>query len=510
MMRGMVRLGFAVLLGVALIGCGGEGRLLITLQRPSVKSFDPMVDVRLSRFNLRVIQGSQQSDQETVRTERAELEVGSVPVGEAFDLRLAGKSGTGQMLGLGLVFDLRVPGEDEMPVEVKFRKPIGFVAGNQGIEQLDTTAINSVNIHSEKPIAAPNAADVAASPDGTWIAVVSGSQLTSFLTYDRRKWADVKLKAPGTCVAVSPDSRYAVVCHDDGTLSIVDMDRLAENRLDIRQVQVGGKPTKVIFGRNRTQAAVLVNGTDYATGCSVQSRVVDIDVSQAVKLREVQLNEAVADMAVDLRDGRMLLALPCKSQLGRINGSTVEKAIDLPGGVYDLAVTDQYVVMLGTRPASQTSSGSLEGETVLVDLNKQAFSTQNKRFYPPSLAVWFVGPGGEGAVGWLADTEDFTIHDVSVSPDGQRALALYRASYSSDTQFQSCVYQSSMTAHGMMLLDLTVDRVVYWLMTTLQISKCSICGSDCTALMRTALKQGAALADPEYTPKGTAMLFGGS
>ena len=92
----------ALCLCLALQACGEAGRLVISLERPAVKAFDPMSDVRLSRFNLRVIRDAGQSDQETLRTEALTLQLGDVPVDEAFDLRLAGKSATGQMLGLGL------------------------------------------------------------------------------------------------------------------------------------------------------------------------------------------------------------------------------------------------------------------------------------------------------------------------------------------------------------------------------------------------------------------------
>jgi hypothetical protein len=495
-----------LLIGLLIPGCGDEGRLLITLERPKIKSFDPMNDVRLSRFNVRVSQGSEQLEEEAVRTERTELEVGSVPVGDTFDLRLAGKSGTGQMVGLGLVFDLNISGDRETPVVVKFRKPIGFVAGNHGIEQLDTTASSDSTIRNEPAIAAPNAADVAASSDGAWIVVVSGTQLQAFLTYDSKRWANVTLPAPATCVSVSPDSRYTVICHENGTVSVVDMSRLAQNQLELRPVAVGGKPTRVVFGSKRRSAQVLVDGASYTTGCGVKSRMVEVDVGSAVKGREVALNRPVADLAVDPRDGRVLLALACEGKLGRINGDQVEIATQTPGGVYDIALTDQYIVLFGTRAAGGVA---LKGEALLIDLNKQGFSTQSKPFFLPGLTFWFATPAGEGAVGWAPETQDFSIYDIAVAPDGQRALALFRASYSSNTFYNSCSYNAKMTAYGLMLVDLTVDRVVHTRFANLEIANCSICGQDRSKDVRDALSASGALASPLYTPKGVAMLFGG-
>lgn len=494
------------LVGLCLAGCGEGGRLLISLERPKVKSFDPMNDVRLSRFNIRVSQGSDQQEEEAVRTERTELKVGSVPVSDAFDLRLAGKSGTGQMVGLGLVFDLDVSGDKETQIAVKFRKPISFVAGNHGIEQLDTTASTDSTIRNEPAIAAPNAADVAASSDGAWIVVVSGTQLQAFLTFDKKRWANVKLPAPATCVSVSPDSRYTVVCHENGTVTVVDMSRLAQNQLELRPVTVGGKPTRIVFGNKRRVALVLVDGATYTGGCGVKSRMVEVDVGSATKGREVPLNRPVADLGVDPRDGRVLLALVCEGKLGRINGDKVEIAAQAPGGTYDIALTDQYIVLFGTRAAGGVA---LKGEALLIDLNKGGFSIQSKPFFLPGLTFWFATPGSEGAVGWSPETQDFAIYDLAVSPDGQRALALFRASYSSNTFYNSCHYNAKMTAYGLMLVDLTVDRVVHTRFANLEIANCSICGQDRSQDVRNALSASGALANPLYTPKGVAMLFGG-
>ncbi|MBW2534449.1 MAG: hypothetical protein JRI55_23355 [Deltaproteobacteria bacterium] len=507
------------LLSLLVAGCGDEGRLLITIERPNVKAFDPMMDERLSRFSLRVIQGRSQSDQETVRTEQTQLELGSVPVDKDFDLRLVGKSGTGQMLGLGVVFDVNISGEGDVPVAVKFRKPIGFVAGSHGIEQLDATASTDSAIHSEKPIAAPNAADVAASPDGTWIAVVSGSKLLSYLTRDRHNWADVQLKAPGTCIAVSPDSRYAVVCHDDGSVSIVDMERLAENQLEIRPVGLGGKPGRVVFGRDRELAHVLVNRAGHKEGCSAQSRVVELNVRTAAKGRDVAVGEPVADIAIDPRDGRVLLVQPCKSRLARLDGTAVQQALGLPSGVHDLALTDQYMVLMRTvtrqiplDPTDPTSEKRtrLDGEAVLVDLNKGTFAAQKKSFLLPLLAVSLTTANDEGAMFWAQETQDFTIYDLTVSPDGQRALFLFDATYSSNTSLAGCSLQATMTAEGLVLVDLTVDSVIYWQMASIEISKCSLCGQDCRLTMQEALQRGLLLSTPQYTPRGAAMLFGGN
>jgi len=506
-----------------LCACGSDGRLLISLERPEVQLFDPMSDVRLSRFNLRVIQGASQSDQETVRAETTRLRVGNVPVGEAFDLRLAGKSATGQMLGLGLVFDLNVSGEGDTQVAVKFRKPIGFVAGAQGIEQLDTTATTTGIIRLGQ-IPAPGAVDVVSSPAGDWIATISGSVLSVFGTSNQKKWpVPVTLPAPGTCLGVSPDSTYVVVCHASNRLSIVNMDRLAEGAVDVRDVPLGGSPTRVVFGQDRDLARVLINGQTYtAAACNAQSHVADVYVSTGRVGRDLQLPHPVSDVIVDPRDGRVLLAMPCdnaphRRQLGRLGGTggteVEDTRVPVPWGIFDIALTEQYIVLVGTTEAIVPGGKAAAGESVLIDLTKQGYTVQKKPFGLPNLAVWTAGTSGQGELGWLLDIDEFKIYDISVSPDGQRALALFRATYSSDNVFGGNTYQTTMTVHGQMLVDLTIDDVVDWQMANLQFTRCNTTQhpnqADCDSWVRGALKKSGALANPEYLPRGGAVLFGG-
>jgi hypothetical protein len=106
-------------------GCG-PGRLVIGLETPTRDDLNPLKDLRLSKFGLRVSEGGHATYQDAVRGAGPELAVGDVPPGTSFDLRLAGKSAADDMLGLGLVSDLRVSAGDETVVSVKFRKPIGY------------------------------------------------------------------------------------------------------------------------------------------------------------------------------------------------------------------------------------------------------------------------------------------------------------------------------------------------------------------------------------------------
>jgi DNA-binding beta-propeller fold protein YncE len=503
-----MRLPLLALCATVLLACGEEGRLLISLDLPSDKAFDPMQDERLSKFSLRIIEGSSVNDQETFRTQGSELRVGSVPVGRSFDLRLAGKSGTGQMLGLGHVFNVNVPGDAETPVAVKFRKPIGFVAGAFGVDMLDSTVSQYEDVPLPQPLQAQNVADVAATPDGAWILAVGGSSLLAFRTSDGKQWAEVKLGAPGTCVAVSPDNRYAVVCHPSNqTVSIINLGKLAESQSDVRPVPVGGAPSRVVFGSDRVLARVLVDGATFGQPCSVQSRLVELNLGSGAKTNEVALGRAVADLALDPRDGRVLLALRCDNALGRVEASgvaTVPVAVQNP---YDIALTDQYIVILGA------ASGI--GQAVLIDLGKDGYAAQIKKFTLPTLTV---SVSSQGGVGWLAvgsRVDAFNFYDMAISPDGQRAVALFEGSYTTNFNV-GCEYVFNINARGYMLVDLAADALLFFRFTQLNFAECRTCNhpvqSSCVSWAKGEL-QGAPtplLAAPEYDPKGISLLFGGS
>lgn len=494
--------------------CGGDGRLLILLERPEDSTLDPLRDDRLARFSLRVDQRGKLSDQETFRSDADELTVGDVPVGSPFDLRLAGKSSSGQMLGLGQVFDVNVDGDGTV-VQVKFRKPIGYVAGQPGVDLVDASASTREKAALSPIRTISSVSAVATTPDGAWLLAVAGSSLVALRTSNHSIWAQASIPAGGTFVAVSPDNRYAVVCHREGKeLSIVDMVKLAEkNPIAALRVPLGGKPTKAVFsGKDRSRVKVLVDGVGHLDGCSASSSLVDVLLATGQPTGTLKLNKPVADVVIDPRDDSLLMALPCEKSLGKVQNGMATK-LDLGGQVprtYDLATSDQHLVVLGSDNGTPP-----QGDAVLFDLSRTGFNTpQTKKFSLPQLGVSITSAASTGAINVSLALETFTIFDVTVAPDGQRTVCLFQARYVSNIGVGSCNYNFNIKAMGYLVVDLTVETYLFSQLTDLVFQQCSTCDypsqSACESWFTKGMQSGKALTTPEFEPRGTALLFGGS
>lgn len=501
-----------LLLGLS-AGCGDSGRLLIVLDRPSQQQLDPLRDGRLSKFSLRVIQSGSLRDQEVFSSLSGELAIGDVPVGTPIDLRLAGKSAGDQMLGLGRVFDVEVAGDGDTTVAIKFRKPIGYVAGNSGLKLFDAMAPTEAEVASLTPLKTPAVEGIAASTDGAWLLTVGGNTLHAYRTGDNARWARLPLVKPADCVAVSPDNRYAVVCHGaDKLLGVVDLGLLAEKKDNGFIVKLPGRPTAVVFGRDRKVANVLVNGIGPGDGCGVSnSRLVRVDLtSQGIK-SDTPLNKPVADVAVDPRNDDVLLALPCENAMWRVSGTTLAPAASKLPRPYDIAVTDDSIVAIGS-----TGGASPSGQANLFDLARPRFDNmQSKVFSVPSVLLGFSpGSGQVGTLVLLMDHSNLSIHDISVSLDGQRALALFQMTYRAKVQLNCGWFETAFVGRGYMVVDLSVNAVVLRRLTRVDFHECSDCFTsrdECEADLRRAFRSSEILdSGPEHVPTGATLLFGGN
>lgn len=501
-------------------GCSGDGKLLIILDRPSEQKLDPLLDDRLARFSLRVNHGGSVNVSESFRSDANELTVGDVPVGSTFNLRLAGKTSSGQMLGLGQVFDVNLDA-DGSTVQVKFRKPMGYVAGQPGLFMVDATASSRSKAAPVPPMKGGDlngVSAVASTPDGSWVLAVAGTKLVALRTkitkMPESKWAEAKIPPGGTFVAVSPDNRYAVICHPATNLiSQVDLAKLAEGKSVVSTATLSGKPTKAVFAANESnKVRILLNGVGHLDGCTSKSSMAEVILGHTLRpAPPLSLGKPVADVAVDPRDGALLLALPCEDALGRAKGGKAPEKIG--GNVprhYDLALSDQHLVVVGSKFGSPP-----KGRAVLFDLSRGEFSSaQTKDFSLPPLGVAITSSGGTGAIMVMADLTTFTIYDVSVSPGGQRVVALFQARYKSNISVGGCNYNFEIRAMGYLIVDLTVDTYLFSQLTDLFFDQCSTCNdptkAGCESWFTKGMQQSGGLTDPEFVPKGAALLFGGS
>lgn len=502
--------------------CGDTGRLVINLERPS-KELDPISDPRLSKFSMRITRAGQPTVHDAYRSGDDELQMGNVPVGSSFDLRLSGMSATGLMLGLGLVQDVMIrDGSEDTTVAVKFRKPLGYVAGQSRVEVLDAAAASSSTLELA-PLGLGNGRSVAATPNGVLVLVVSGNTLVPIRTLDHARLAPVKLAGSGDHVAVSPDSRYAVICHKSTKkLGLIDLQDVGKGNATETTLSLGGVPSRVVFGTSDTAATLLVDGLERGDSCGTKyGRLVDINLAARTYSAPRSLGRPVADVALDPRDGSLLAALTCDKKLRRIPAGGVQEDVSVPAS-YDIVMTDRNIVMLG-----RAAGATVQGQAVLFDLSRSSASglgkPQSKTFDFPPLVIGFKSQGTtSGYFTWASEPTDFKIYDMSISPDSQRAICLFQADYKSNMN-DACAYRATVRGTGYMLIDLTTGVVLVQRFTSLKFEKCyanclvnpnSQYLTDvgiCTAEFKRVLRKAKLLLSntKEFEPVGATLLFGG-
>ena len=507
---------------LTLATCGDTGRLIINLERPS-KALDPISDSRLSKFSMRITSGGRPTVHDAFRDGDNELSLGDVPVGSSFDLRLSGTSSTGLMLGLGLVHDVMIrDGNTDTVVAVKFRKPLGYVAGQSRVDVLDAAAASAATLELS-PLALTSGRSVAATPNGVLVLVVSGNALVPLRTLDHARLAAVPLGGSGDHVAVSPDSRYAVICHrSTRKLGVIDLLEVVKGKGSESTLSLGATPSRVVFGSDRDRATLLVDGLERGDTCGTKNgRLLEINLAARTYTPPSSLGRPVADVARDPRDGALLAALTCDKKLRRIAPGGAVQDVQVPAS-YDLAQNDRNIVLMGRAGGTK-----VQGQAVLFDLSGAAAAglgaPQSKTFDFPPLAIGFKSQGtGSGYFTWASEPKKFKFYDLSISPDSQRAIALFEADYMSDIT-GGCTYQATVRGTGYMLIDLTTGVVLVQRFTSLKFEKCyANClvnpqnqyltdTGTCTAEFKRVLRQAKLLlsSTTEFEPSGAALLFGG-
>jgi len=500
--------------------------MVILLERPSLKELDPLEDRRLSKFSLRLVQNGQTTDQDAFRGSESDLIVGNVPTGTSFDLRLAGKTAADEMLGLGMVLDARAAESEETTVALKFRKPMAYVAQGSGLLPLDVTG------DGESPergfVSIAGVIDTAALPNGVFVLALAGNKVVPVGSDDHKPHSPATLDAAGSCIAVSPDSRYALVCHASPSgVSVVDLSLVEEGSLvGVKTDLPGGEPSRIAFGTDRKTAWLLMNAYRSTKGCSGKaSELVELEVPSMSVRQRVALKEPVADIAVDPRDGKVLLAMPCPATdqggaLGRWTGDSEEVVAKVPVP-YDLALTDQSIVMLSAEAIS--GAVSTAARITAFDLTKPGFvSTQTGSLPLPPLQLYFKSQNNStGYVAWVSEATGLAIRDLAVAPDGRRAAALFDVEFGSNQSLAAdCLFASKVKASGYMLLDLVSASLLDIHYTRMDFSTCSAnCIGDssgslaafqkCQSTLKDLLRRVKLLSSQDTDATSITLLFGG-
>jgi len=130
------------------------------------------------------------------------------------------------------------------------------------------------------------------------------------------------------------------------------------------------------------------------------SKLVELDLTTGGTSEPVDLGRPVSDVAVDPRDGAVLLVLPCENggALGRVKGNAVE-VLSSVSGAYDLAINEQSLVLGG-----RISGPPEKGQMIRFDLTKEGFTVapQTRTFVLSPLQVVFKSQSSKtGFISWI-------------------------------------------------------------------------------------------------------------
>lgn len=520
------------------LGACGDGQLVVSLSLPRDKRLDPTaacptaapcdhLDERLVRFSLRIHDRDALSSQEALFEGPGTLALGKVPVGRPLDLELSGQSASGQMLGVGRVFGVEVADKDETLVAINFRKPIAYIAGGGALMAVDTASQNP-GFSAIPSIPSADLRAAATAPNGVLIAMATSTRVTVYDTSEHRKLLDLPLDKPAAgpagCLRFTPDSRYLFICRAIPHLSSLDV--LSPNPEVVGGAIAGGVPHDVTFSADGRRGYVLVQGIDHLTPCAgaKASQILRMSVDSRwpthfnPELPMVKLAAPVSDIEAHPEGKKLLLAQPCQGVVSEISmeGPGTPKSIEgiSVGAPYDIAVTREQIAVLGAN-----------GERGAIVLKSQA-ATQRLDFAIPPIQISLANTGSSaGSFEWASRPQGkLAIYDSAISPDGQRAVALYRLRFTSDLKLNTCTFQSDLMGTGYLLIDLSSGAVLLNKMTKLDFAKvgCSApclningIGSlavqaNCEKVFRSALRGRGAMTASSFAPSAVTILFGGS
>jgi hypothetical protein len=523
---------------LTLCACG-DGQLVIALVLPDDKRLDPTaacptaapcdrIDSRLVRFSLRIRDQGASSSQEALFDSPGELSIGQVPVGRPIDLELSGQSATGQMLGVGRVFDVEIEAKQETRVAINFRKPIAYISAANALVPVDAASQNP-GFSVIPDIARPQLRASATAPNGVLLALATTQRVYIYATSNHRLLLDMPLDEPATgaasCLRFTPDSRYLFICREkQGHLSVVDL--LATQPV-IRGGGIGAPARDVAFTADRRTGFALTKGVDPATGCSGAgpSELVQLTIGPQTPLGflakgVVKLPSPVSDIEINPQSGTLLLAEPCQGRVSELTVPPRDPAQPKPlEGVtlespYDISVTRDQVAVLGSS-----------GERGVIVLRSQA-ATQNLDFAIPPIELSLANQGSSsGAFDWTSlPAGKLVIYDSAIAPDGQRAVALYRLRFRSDLALQTCSFRTDVTGSGYLLLDLSSGAVLLNRLSKLSFAAggcsapcISVAGvgtlddqQRCETVFRQSLRARGALTRTPFEASDASILFGGS
>jgi hypothetical protein len=358
----------------------------------------------------------------------AALALGDVPIAKGLSVSMLATSAGARMIGYGRGENvLDVKEGEEATVTVRMRRPFAYVAGAAKLSAFDTTLEpRQTYLSTLEPVTSAPAA-VAASPDGSDVAIADGTRVTLASTADHTTvTGQVDVGGAATDLAYTPDGRTLVVAVGGG-VALVDVAAAHAGVGQAVQVAVG-QTARV--AASSTTAWALVAGWD-DNGCGA-SQVVPIDLTSMTAGAPVIADRAVADLAVEPRSGTLLVALPCDG-VGKVGvlsgtgaGAMLSQSFDVQGAM-------QVVVAGGRIYAAGRVQAPGGSHVVLASVGIDGSNMTHLDLPVPeerALSTEFDTNGQAAEVRINAD--GVRVLDMAVLPDGARVALIVSSSYHGD------------------------------------------------------------------------------
>jgi hypothetical protein len=438
-------------------GCARSGGVRLVLDLPTEPTLSPAKDERLASMTLLV-----EADGQLIRRSTSQLgdrsqalDLGEIPVDQGVRISLSGETQAGRMVGFGRAQEwIRATTDDELTVPIRLRRPFAYLAGSSALETLDLTLETEQAYLGTIDTLGVTAA-AATTPDGAHIVVVAGDVLHLVPTATHvAAQVGVSLRPGTTEVAVTPDSRLAVVRHSVGNepgLSFVDLTTIPASEATF--VPISGSPGALAVS---TDAAYVLVNASYDV-CKTQTQVVPVPLSPPYAPgAAITLRSPASDVAVDPSSGALVLTQPCLGSVGLLSpGSTsdvVRPVLEVPSPS-TVTVSAGRIVTVGQF---QDASGA---HLVLASIGLD--ETNPTRVTLPALeerarANPYTQGGQSAEVRIAADLA--VAQAVAVAPDGVHVAVVVEAFYHANESgrfFGSPVIPAiDMTTHEYQLIDM--------------------------------------------------------
>ena len=506
---------------LASLAACSEGAVHVRVEVPQNQALSPMQrdPARLTLTTERDGEPPQRETRDTPASpQEAPLNFGEITVGANARVSLLAEAASGRMVGFGRTSTpLEVAAGEVLDVTIRLRRPFAYVAGGPALGVFDTTVESGDPFASELAgVAQPTAVTV--TPDGgdLLVAASGGLVLVSTSTHARTSAAPVTLRPGASSIAVSPDSRWAVVVHTpedeaDQGLSFIDLEALRRSSTATAAfVKLAGAGAVAVTADT---AWALVDPSlpgpppIFAEDCSRPSKLVAVPLASPMQPRApIVIAGAARDVAAAPDGLSLLVAQRCQNVVTRVaaSGASQLRVFSVPNP-NDVAVAGGRVWAVGATGEANAvrlvlSSASLDGSSPSrIDFPlTQELAESNDLAEDGQIAEVRLG----------ADRLD--AFALSVLPDGRNVALLVHGSYHADEVVRSgtvLLPRLDLESYEYLLVDATTGIAAQRLRTS-----CSIEWEQGTALLddwSCASLPGQETAEVPYIPRQAAVLYGG-